>query len=285
MNMQSAIDVSYYPGCSLDSTAAESNLSLINLFSRLGINLVELDDWSCCGSSTAHSLNPELAFDLANRNLSLAPPGRPLIVACPSCLLRLREAQHHLENDESARTRYEERWGQPVDSKLKVQHYFELLDRKDLIRFSKDMADRLKGLKFVTYYGCMLWRPPALVHDKNYYGLMERILSSLGATSLPWTYATQCCGTFLSVTRPDVTTPIANKIVNGAKDAGADIIITACAMCHLNLEIRPTVKPSIPTLHFTELLSLAMGTDEYKEWFSKHLVDPRPLLKSKGLIN
>ncbi len=227
MNMNSAIEVSYFPGCSLDSTATEKNLSLINLLSRLGINLVELDDWSCCGSSSAHSLDAELAFDLANRNLSLAPSGRPLIVAGPSCLLRLREAQHHLENDENARIRYEERWGRPVDPKLQIQHYFELLDRKDLIFFTKDLAEKLNGVKCVIYYGCMLWRPPSLRTDKNYYGLMEKILTSLGATVLPWTSATQCCGTFLSVTRPDVITPIANKIISGAQDAGADFIITA----------------------------------------------------------
>jgi heterodisulfide reductase subunit B len=284
MNMKPAIDVSYFPGCSLDSTATEKNLSLINLLSRLGINLVELDDWNCCGSSSAHSLDPELAFDLANRNLSLAPSGRPLIVACPSCLMRLREAQHHLENDENARIRYEERWGRPVDPKLQIQHYFELLDRKDLIFFTKDLAEKLNGVKCVIYYGCMLWRPPSLRTDKNYYGLMEKILTSLGATVLPWTSATQCCGTFLSVTRPDVITPIANKIISGAQDAGADFIITACAMCHLNLEIRPTVKPMIPTLHLTEILSLAMGTDDYAGWFSKHIVDPSPALRSKGLI-
>lgn len=284
MNKKNAVDVSYFPGCSLASTATENNLSLINLFNRLGINLVELDDWSCCGSSSAHSINSELAFDLATRNISLAPPGRPLAIACPSCLLRLREAQHHMQNDEKARTRYEETWGRPFDPNLKIQHYFELLDRKKLLSFSKDQIQKLKGLKFVTYYGCMLARPPSLPHDTKYHGLMERILSSLGATPLPWAYTSQCCGTFLSVARPDIVTPLVNKIIQGAKDAGADFIITACAMCHMNLEVRPTVKPTVPTLHFTEIFSLALGTDDYKKWFSKHLVDPRPLLKAKGLI-
>jgi len=115
MNKQNGIDLSYFPGCSLDSTAIENNLSLLNLFNRLGFNLIELDDWNCCGSSSAHSINGEVAFYLGTRNLSLAPAGRPLIVACPSCLLRLREAQLKLFDDDSARREYEEMWGRPVD--------------------------------------------------------------------------------------------------------------------------------------------------------------------------
>jgi heterodisulfide reductase subunit B len=285
MNKKPAIDVSYFPGCSLASTATENNLSLINLFNRLGINLVELDDWSCCGSSSAHSINSELAFELATRNLSLTPPKRPLVVACPGCTMRLSEAQHHLQHDENARIRYEKRWGRPADPELKIQHYFEFLDRKDLLLFAKNNAKKLNGLKCVTYYGCMLARPPSLQREDKYHGLMERILSSLGATSLPWGYTSQCCGTFLSVARPDIVTPLVNKITRGAKDAGAECIVTACAMCHMNLEVRSTEKPTVPILHFTEILSLALGAEDYKGWFSKHLVDPRPILRSRGLIN
>ena len=81
MNKKKVIDLSYFPGCSLVSTATENNQSLLALFDRLGYNLIELDDWNCCGSSSAHSINSELAFDLATRNLSLAPPGRPLGVS------------------------------------------------------------------------------------------------------------------------------------------------------------------------------------------------------------
>ncbi len=284
MNKNSAIDLSYFPGCSLDSTATEKNLSLKNLFNRIGYNLVELDDWSCCGSSSAHSIDSELAFDLATRNLSLAPPGKPLVIACPGCLLRLREAQLHLKNNEKANIKYEERWGRPIDPELKIQHFFELLDGIDLLSFAKDRTKRLEGLSFVSYYGCMLARPPALRHEKKYHGLMEKILASLGATPLPWPHTSRCCGTFLSVARPDVVTPLVDGIIRGAQDTGTDCIITACAMCHLNLEVRCSLKQTVPTLYFTEVVSLALGTDEYEDWFSRHLVDPRPLLKSKGLI-
>ena len=84
--------------------------------------------------------------------------------------------------------------------------------------------------------------------------------------------------------KPDIITPIVNKIIQGAMDAGADCIVTACAMCHLNLEVRCSLKNPVPTIHFSELLSLALGDSEYESWFPRHLVDPRPMLKRKGLI-
>ncbi|UCD31647.1 MAG: hypothetical protein JSV38_12775 [Desulfobacterales bacterium] len=284
MNRKATIDLSFFPGCSLDTTATENNLSLNSLFNRIGYNLVELDDWNCCGSSSAHSINSELASDLATRNLSLAPKGRPLVAACPSCLLRLQDAHFHLKKNDEERLRYEERWGRPFDPELKILHFFEILDGIDLLSFAKDRTKRLDGLRFVPYYGCMLAHPPNLTREKEYNGLMEKILASLGATPLSWPHTSQCCGTFLSVARPDIVTPLVDRIIQWARDAGTDCIITAFAMCHLNLEVRCSLKKTIPTLYFTEVLSLALGTDEYKNWFSRHLVDPRPLLKSKGLI-
>jgi heterodisulfide reductase subunit B len=286
MQNNQQIDLSYYPGCSLATTAKENNTSLVYLFQRLGFNLVELEDWNCCGSSSAHSVNKELAFDLACRNLSLAPADRPLLVACPSCLLRLRHAYLELKRDRAARRRYEQKWGRPFNADLEILHFFEILDGLNLLNFSRESRQSLNGLQFVTYYGCMLARPPMMKHEKNYHGLMEKILSSLGATPLKWSYSSRCCGTFLTVARPDVVTPMVNEIIQGALQADADCIVTACAMCHMNLEVRTTLKQKIPVLHFSEILSLALGPgkQEQKNWFARHLVDPRPLLKAIDLL-
>jgi heterodisulfide reductase subunit B len=86
------------------------------------------------------------------------------------------------------------------------------------------------------------------------------------------------------VAKPAVVTPMVNRIMQGALDAKADCIVTACAMCQLNLEIRCTLQDQIPTFHFSEILSMALGLGIKKSWLSSHLVDPQPLLKSKGFI-
>ena len=131
----------------------------------------------------------------------------------------------------------------------------------------------------------MLSRPPEMRHEKNFHGLMEKVLSSIGAEPLRWAGTAKCCGTFLSAARPDVVTNCVNEIVKNAMTVGAECIVTACSMCHLNLEMRCTRKERIPIFHFSELLSLAMGTTGHMDWFARHLVDPVPFLKEKGLIS
>lgn len=276
--------VSYFPGCSLATTAKENNQSLIDFCRRIGIELVELEDWNCCGSSSAHSIDEDLAFKLPARNLSLAPPGRPLLVACPSCTLRLGQAQLHIQKDEGLRREYENEWGKPVDDSLEIIHFFELLNMAQESGALASVEKRLDGLTFVPYYGCMLAQPPEMHHQKSHFGLMEKVLSQMGAEPLLWAYPSRCCGTFLSVVRPDVVTPMVNEIVEGAKKVHADCIVTACAMCHMNLEVRCNLKEQVPIFHFSEILSIAMGTPERNGWFARHLVDPRPLLKNKGLM-
>jgi heterodisulfide reductase subunit B len=284
MESSEFVDYSYFPGCSLAATAKENNLSLLEMCHRIGANLIEVEDWNCCGSSSAHTISPDIALDLAVRNLFLAPPDRPLVVACPNCILRLRQAHLELRTNEVKRFKYEKKWGRTYNTDLQIIHFFELLDNRDLSGISPDFSSSLAGLKFVPYYGCMLARPNTLRHEKNYYGVMERILSKTGAVPLTWAFSSRCCGTFLSVVKPELVTKAINKIVQGAREAGADCLVTACAMCHLNLEVRASLKDPVPTIHFSELLALALGVMDHQNWFSRHLVDPRPLLRQRALI-
>jgi len=269
----------------MKTSAKENNESLKIFFHKLGIALIELDDWSCCGSSSAHSIDTGLSIDLASRNLSLAPPDRPLLVSCPSCTLRLKQTHLHIQHDEKLQERYFELWGKEFNPDLKIIHYFEFLAQIDSASCKTDIIKKpLNGLKFVPYYGCMLARPPEMRKAPNYYGLLENVLKNLGAEPVDWGYGSKCCGTFLSVAKPDAITSVVNEIIQGGIDAGADCLVTACSMCQLNLEIRCNLKHQIPTLHFTELLSLALGTKKYKRWFSRHLVDPTKMLENLRLI-
>jgi heterodisulfide reductase subunit B len=275
---------SYFPGCSLATTAKENNASLIHFAKEMGITLTELDDWNCCGSSSAHSIDPTLADQLAMRNLSLAPPDRPLLVACPSCNLRLQQANIKLQSDAEARRNYREWFGRSAPRDLRILHFFDLLDQLNWREISRQHAGRLNGMTFAPYYGCMLARPPAMRHLKNYHGRMEKILSGLGATPVSWGYGSRCCGTFLSVVRPDVVTDMVRQIVANARHSRADCIVTACAMCHMNLEIRSDPKAALPIFHFSEILSLALKHDETDTYFDRHLIDPRPMLKQCHLL-
>jgi heterodisulfide reductase subunit B2 len=274
---------SYFPGCSMATTAKENNASLVRFFGKMGIDLRELEDWNCCGSSSVHCLDTELSVMLPARNLALAPSGRPLLVACPNCLLRLKTAQMQIGQDAALQATYAEIFGRPFDPGLQILHVFDLLDHLGHRAMSEKLTNRLDGLRFAAYYGCMLARPPALRHEPNHFGLMERILARTGARSMTWGYASRCCGTFLSVVRPDLVTAMVNDIVAGARASRADCIVTACAMCHLNLEVRCTLPDPIPIMHFSELLAMAAGDLQTNAWFKRHLIDPRPILKKTGV--
>lgn len=278
-------EIAYFPGCTLDSTAKENNRSLLVYLEKLGYKISELSDWNCCGTSSAHSLSPGLAFDLACRNLSLAPRGVPLLAACPNCLLRLSQARHELASSPEKQDQYRELFKKPFDPNLKIIHVFDLIDRASKQDIASIVKKPLKSLRIAAYYGCMLNRPPALYRSgKNYSGFLESVLERHGAAALPFSAKSLCCGTFLTVARPAAVTPMVNRIFDSAADAGAHCIVTACAMCHLNLEVRVSTRKKIPVLHFSELLAVAAGAEGAESWFSRHLIDPRPLLRSLMLI-
>jgi heterodisulfide reductase subunit B len=248
------------------------------------IELVELDDWNCCGSSSAHSINNNIAEQLPARNLSLAPAGRPLMVACPSCYLRLKHCQLKLQKDSKLLQKYEKQFNRTINADLKILHFFEVIDQVNLKKNAQYSFRSLNSLRCAPYYGCMLSLPPEMRHDKSHYGLMEGILRKLGAEPVRWSYSSRCCGTFLSVVRPDIVTGMVNTIVSNSVLCNADCIVTACAMCHMNLEIRCNLAQPIPIMHFSELLSLAMGDVPKSGWFDRHLIDPRHMLKRKRII-
>jgi heterodisulfide reductase subunit B len=277
--MSNFMDFSYFPGCSLATSAAESNLSMMKSARILGFNLIELKDWNCCGSSSAGTLCKNLALAMAARNLSLAPPDRPLVAMCPRCLHYLRSAQNCLKNDPETRTKLEEQFNRPLNLDLEIMHFMEILVRYGLDRLHDKARRDLSGLKFIPYYGCTLARPPRLAREKYFQGEMENILMALGAEPVTTALSYRCCGSFLSATNPEVVTPLVNEIIESAVAAKANCLVTACAMCQLNLEIRATTKTRLPVFHFSEVLALALGAEDYETWFIRHIVDPRPLVE------
>ena len=277
-------DLSYFPGCSLESSARESNISLMEVARILGLNLIELEDWNCCGSSSANILDKEIAFSLAVRNLSLAPPDRPLMAMCPRCLYHLREAHQRLAREPETLRAQERRWGRPISLDLKIIHFLEVLVRLGPERLKQGLVRNLNGLRFVPYYGCTLFRPPALRQGTYYQGELGNVLTMLGGVPLNKALTHRCCGSFLSAARADVVTPLVNEILASAVAVGAECLVTSCAMCQLNLEIRCTWDPRLPVFHFSEILALALGSEDYEGWFTRHLVDPRPLLAARNLI-
>jgi heterodisulfide reductase subunit B2 len=277
------IDLAYYPGCTLSSTAREIDAAVHYVCQTLDIHLSTLPDWNCCGSSSVHAVRPQLAVSLAARNLFQAQSmGKDLMVVCAGCATRLRTASNQLRSDEASRRINQEILGDSLARDLHVYHLMDLLPQRLREKPFRHALERsLAGLRYVPYYGCLLAAPPELNNYPKLHGSMEAVMDYLDAETLNWGYQAKCCGAFLSVARPDIVTPMVDDLMGEAKSAGAECIVTACAMCQLNLELRCQADKRLPVFSVAELLAYGLGASQWPDWFKKHLIDPLPLFRQK----
>lgn len=273
--------LAYYPGCSLESTAREYDISSRAVCDALGLDLVEVEDWSCCGSTSAHNLNHKLAAALPARNIAQAQKtGLDVAVPCAACFYRLRKADYMMRHDEAVRREIENIVGFKYKGNIEVISLVEALTRFGVENIAGKVVNPLEGLKVVCYYGCLMVRPPEVQgFDRAENPVMlDKIVNALGAEALNWSYKTDCCGASLSLTNTKVVRSAVGKIIDGAREAGASAIVTACPMCMSNLEMRQG-QDKMPAFYFTELIGLALGLNEARGWLSKHLIDPKPVLQ------
>ncbi len=287
---------SYYPGCSLHGTAKEYDRSFRLVAAKLGIKLREIEDWTCCGSTAAHSSNELLALALPARNLALAASaGQPVVAPCAMCFNRMKVTQHELQ-DPSKRAEVEKAldgtrqpgfsekpgwWGAVRD--MPVLSLLQALAADDMLESVESAVTRpLKGLKAVCYYGCLLVRPPEIVQPDSLENpqMMDRLVAKLGAEVVDWPFKTECCGAGLALTRTDIVLALGRRLLSMARAVGADCIVTACPMCHSNLDTRQgQIKAKfgesfdMPIFYVTELMGLAFGLSPKELMIDKHVTD------------
>ena len=282
--------VSYYPGCSLHGTAKEYGESLGAVLKTLGIELQELVDWSCCGSSSAHIVDDMLAVALAARNLDIADRvGLDLVVPCAACFQRLKVAEKELlagKEVEGITRKYEG----GIGIKHSSDFFWEDVGEKGL---SGRIKKPLSGLSPVCYYGCLTTRPPRVTDAKNPEDpqAIDKLMKSLGADVKNWSHKTDCCGGNLTLTRPDITRKLTRKLLDEAEETGANCVVVGCPICQTNLDANQEEisreagrQYNLPVFYFTELMGLALGLTSVEKWLGRHSADPMPLLKRIGLI-
>ncbi|MFZ5595653.1 MAG: CoB--CoM heterodisulfide reductase iron-sulfur subunit B family protein [Bacillota bacterium] len=279
--------LSYYPGCSLESTAKEYNSSALAVSKALGIDLIEIKDWSCCGATSAHSVNQLLSYALPARNIDLAQKsGYDLAIPCAACYSRLKRTDHVLRNDPCKKKEIEDIVNFRYTGDIRVMSLLETYSTKlEPAEIAKKVKKPLTGLKVACYYGCLLVRPPEITCFDNpeYPMSMDRLMKAIGAEPVKWSYKTDCCGASQSMTSSQRVVKMVSRIIDMAEEAGAQAIVTACPLCQMNFESRREARQTIPAFFFTELIGLALGLKDNSEWLTKHIVDPMPLLRSLSL--
>ncbi len=261
----------YFPGCSLKGLGRAYEESLLPVMERLGVELVELSDWNCCGATAYMSVDEAQAGVLAARNLALAAQTGPhdLLTPCSACYLVLNKTRHNVAEFPEIRDtvhRALRSAGLSYADSTRVRHPLDVLVHDvglDAIR--EKVVRPLKGLKVAPYYGCQVVRPYSTFDDAWNPTTMDRLLSALGAEVVAFPLKTKCCGGSLTGTLPEAGLRLTYILLKEALRRGADVIATICPLCQFNLDAyhdqiaRRWGRTRIPTVYFTQLMGLAFG--------------------------
>lgn len=286
--------VSYYPGCSLEGTAKQYDVSVKQVSRSLGIELEEPPGWSCCGSSPALKMNRLLSTALSAHNLALVEQQNlsDVVAPCPFCFRRLKSAQDEITQDPVLREKVQQTIDAPIGGNLTIHNLLGFLGQKVGLEAIREKVNKpLNGLKLIPYYGCYVVKPPSVTNfdDPENPTSLDEILKAAGAEVLDWDFKVECCGAGLSLSKTDKVCELSGRLIREAVYRGADAIVVVCQLCQANLDMRQQdiglmdkTNYQLPIIYFTQLLGLAFGYAPAALGLDRHLIDPLPMLKNKG---
>ena len=254
--------VSYFPGCTLKNKAKDLDAYAYRSAEALGVTLEEIEDWQCCGGVFT-TANNEVATKLSSvRALKAASEKeQPLVTVCSACHNVIKQTNYAMQTNKEFGDKANRYMAEATEyrGECEVYHYLEML--RDLVGFDKvkeKVVNSLKGKKIAAYYGCLLLRPNKVMRmdDPENPTIIEDLIRALGAEAVVYARRNECCGGYISVESPDAAKKNSNAIIENAKAAGAEMIITACPLCKYNLE---RCGADFPVVYFTELLAEALG--------------------------
>jgi heterodisulfide reductase subunit B len=283
------MSLAYYPGCSLHKSSAEFDVATRKVLAALGVEVTEVPDWTCCGSTPAHMMDHLLAQALAARNLRQAAlVGDEMLVPCPSCYQREKNAELEIHQDDAFRAEVNEVLDSPYRGRVSVYALPEYLVRSvGEERIASLVKTDLSQLRVVPYYGCLLGRPSELTGecDNEQPMMMDLLLQAAGADVKWWNYKTECCGASVGMPKMEIQRRLSGKVIQQALAAGADAIVVCCPLCHVNLDLKQAQINSflgtdyhVPILYLPQVLGLAFGLSAEDVMLHKNVVDPRPLV-------
>lgn len=284
--------IGYFPGCALEASSLEFDLSTRKVMDSLGVELVELPDWNCCGATSAHDTNHLLSIALPARNLAIAQREglKEILAPCAACFSRLLFAQHQLSSDRGVKEKVSRIIEMPLNEGAQIFNLLSLLSLHGIDKMKEKVTNRLEGLKVACYYGCLLVRTPKELRSDDVENprLMDDIVQALGCETLDWPFKTECCGASFSLARTEVVLRLSSQILQEAHNRGADLVAVACPLCHANLDLRqPKMRKamgidfSMPILFITQLIGLAFGMKPKELGLDKHFVKATDIMAQK----
>lgn len=282
----------YYPGCSLEKTQRGYDQSVREVFKTLGVELLEIEDWNCCGATIYMSVKETVSLAVSARNLALAERmGLDVVAPCSSCFTVLAKTNRILNEIPEMHKNVNEALsesGLNYSGKTRVRHPLDVLMNdvgiESILRNSKKS---LNGLKVAPYYGCQIVRPEKGFDDRENPVLMDKMFSKCGAEIVYYPMKVRCCGGMLMTTFEDTALKLNRDLLDCAHKHQADVIVTTCPLCHMNLEgyqekINKIFKTNfnIPILYFTQLLGVVLGLPHTRLGIDSNFIPIPQKLKS-----
>jgi heterodisulfide reductase subunit B len=286
--------VSYFPGCTLNTTGKGFDNAVRASAAAVDLDLVELPDWNCCGASYPLIIDNMLELAAPAHVLVAArDQGSTVTTACSTCYNVLKRTNYFIRTHEEERERINAFIEAEYEGEVEVKDILHLLrDDVGFAAIQERVQKPLDGLKVAAYYGCMVLRPPTEVayDDPDHPRSLDDLMAALGATPIDFPHKNECCGAYLAVGDPEVTREMVYTILKSAKAAGAEALAANCPLCQFNLdrqqaEIRKEYagyRP-IPVFYFSQLMGLSLGLDPSDYGWERHTIDARPLLSRLGL--
>lgn len=273
----------YYPGCALHGSSYDYEKSVRACMKKLQVELTELDDWICCGATAAHNINKKLGTALPARNLAIAERQGldKLFAPCPMCSMELIKTANSLRSEESLCREMSDIVESPVSGKTEVVNLIQVFQQAGAENIARLSVQKLEAYRPACYYGCLLTRPPKDLQfdDCENPMSMEELLKALGAKPVDWNYKTECCGAGLTLADDTIITELSHKILDNAKRHGANCIVVACPMCHVNLDMkqkaverRYSEEFRMPVYYLSDLVGIALGITAKELCIDKHFV-------------
>ncbi len=300
--------VAYYPGCALEGSGHADDRSTRAVGKKLGLDLVEIKNWNCCGAMEVKNVDPKLQTYLSARNMAIASEEMDFDVVmapCNGCYHNLKKAEYDLANDPQSKEVVERlsiKAGHAVYEPGSVETIHALDWIKDTIGedgLRERVKNSLKGLRIANYYGCMYTRPRHIFPEKDQGPgsestfqphFMDDLLAAAGADIVDYPLKTACCGGAHTLSDSDISTKLVLNLLQTAEACGADVIATECPTCHSGLEMHQVraekvlgEKTTVKILYFTQLLGLALGLKPRQVGVQENISDSRALLKEHGL--
>lgn len=262
----------YYPGCNSETVTKENLAATKKIAEKLGIQLMEFKEFSCCGATHLNEKNPRFNLAINARNFALAEEhGLDILTTCNTCLYVMRKAKHILDSDEKARGEINEQlraFGLKYRGKTEITHLAWVLNKREVLQKLKERVKNPVRARIAPFYGCHSIRPSKYLgfdNPKNPLSL-ENLIRAVGGVPVEYGNRLKCCGFHTLLINRYASERMNGSNIKDAIGAKAELIVTACPLCYIQLKLYQDesmrlvrCKKRIQVMHLSQLIGMAFG--------------------------